>query len=146
MVEELIRKLTTEAEFRLTKQRKYILKELVDHQKEHLIAEDIYESLKEKGSKVGLATIYRTLDLLEKEDIIIKRKFTEKSAHYEVKLETKQDHYHLICKSCGKVIEGTNLLEEDLVEQLKCEEGFVVEDFCLQMHGLCSECRKKNIK
>ncbi|MGM0369950.1 MAG: transcriptional repressor [Bacillota bacterium] len=62
MAEELIRKLTTEAEFRLTKQRKYILKELVDHQKEHLIAEDIYKSLKDKGFKVGLATIYRTLD------------------------------------------------------------------------------------
>ena len=143
MQEELARKLTRKVDFRLTRQREKILDELIEQEGSHLLAQDIYDSLKEKGFKVGLATVYRTLDLFEEEGIIAKRKFNGESAYYEVELEDKDNHHHLICKSCGKVMEVRDLLSENLQSKLKEEEGFEVEDLCLQIYGYCPDCKEK---
>lgn len=139
MHEEIIKDIASEADFRVTHQRKKILNVLISYAGQHLLAQDIYEILKEEGSKVGLATIYRTLDLLEDEGIITKRKFNDDSAYYEINAKGNK-HHHLICKSCGKVIEVNDLLQSDIEERLWEEEDFSVEDLSLQIYGSCAEC------
>ncbi|MGM0502568.1 MAG: Fur family transcriptional regulator [Bacillota bacterium] len=141
MEEKLLRDLRSRIDFRLTEQRGKILSELFAQEGKHLLAQDIYDALKEKGSKVGLATVYRTLDLFEEEGIIAKRKFAGESAYYEIELEPQQQHHHLICKSCGRVIEVTDLLSQNTAEELLNQEGFKVEDLCLQIYGYCEQCR-----
>ena len=139
----MIKELTANVDFRVTKQRKKILDVLIS-QDQHLLAQDIYEILREEDSKVGLATVYRTLDLFEESGIIKKRKFNGDSAYYEINDEHHGNHHHLICKSCGTVIEVDELLPEDIEERLEEEEGFQVEDLCLQMYGYCENCQKNS--
>ncbi|MFO7819109.1 MAG: transcriptional repressor [Halanaerobacter sp.] len=142
MHEEAIKDLTAGVDFRVTNQRKKILDVLISHER-HLLAQDIYEILKEKGSKVGLATVYRTLDLLEEAGIVAKRKFNGDSAYYEINRNTK-NHHHLICKSCGRVIEVNDLLQQNIEEKLCEEEDFAVEDLSVQIYGYCLECKSSN--
>ncbi|MGM0369944.1 MAG: Fur family transcriptional regulator [Bacillota bacterium] len=139
----MIKELTAGVDFRITKQREKILDVLISAD-QHLLAQDIYENLKDNGAKVGLATVYRTLDLFEDTGIVAKRKFNGDSAYYEIKDKHQSNHHHLICKNCGKVIEVEELLSDNLEDKLKEEEGFTVQDLCLQMYGYCEDCRDKN--
>ena len=143
MHQQMIKELTAGVDFRVTKQRKKILDVLISAE-QHLLAQDIYQILKDNGSKVGLATVYRTLDLFEEAGIIAKRKFNGDSAYYEINPKQHENHHHLICKGCGKVIEVEELLPQNIEERLREEEGFHVEDLCLQMYGYCEDCRDKN--
>ena len=84
---------------RLTPQRKDIIRILIENNHKHLSASDIYDSLKEENKIMGLATVYRTLDLLTKMGMVMKRDFDSELSHYELVID-QVNHHHLICKNC----------------------------------------------
>ncbi len=108
----------------------------------HLSVEDIEHRLRERGLRIGKATVYRTLDILAKSGMIAERDFGEGFRRYE-RVPGHPHHEHLICTRCGKVVEFTN----DKLERLKAviaeEYGFQHHHHRLEIYGLCRDCQRR---
>lgn len=128
--------------YKFTPQRKAVFDVIVENEGKHLTAEDIYGYVKENNPDIGLATVYRTVLLLEELGIIYRIELNDGCSRFELAHENETHrHHHLICTNCGKVLE----VEDDLLEnlELKIEEKykFKIKDHSVKFFGLCSECR-----
>ncbi|HEY4544791.1 MAG TPA: Fur family transcriptional regulator [Tissierellaceae bacterium] len=128
--------------YKLTSQRKIILKALVDHKDEHLSCDDLFKIISEQNPDIGIATIYRTLQLFEELKIVYKLNFNDGFSRYELNLGTEEHHHHhLICLKCGKVIEVKVDLLDSLEEEIEKNDNFTIVDHNVKFYGYCSECK-----
>ena len=139
-----LREKLSERGYKMTPQRKEILKIFVE-KGGHMSAEDVYSVLRENDSEIGLATVYRALDLLSELGILVRLDFGDGCARYELNTADPKlhHHHHLICLKCKKVIE----FEEDLLDELEAniakKSGFQILNHEVKFFGYCSDCRKK---
>jgi Fur family ferric uptake transcriptional regulator len=126
---------------KFTSARQEVLKEILS-QRGHPEAEEIYYSLKNKGKKVSRATVYRTLELLVKSGLVKKLYTGENHLHYEKCIE-KRKHSHLVCLSCGKVIEFHSKKLEQFQKEISTKKVFQIKEPSLQIYGYCRDCQKK---
>lgn len=143
-MEDLKKKLQ-ERQHKMTPQRQLILQIFLDRPGEHLSAEDVHDVLREKRMEIGLATVYRTLDLLSDLGILQKMEFGDGCARYEVNTTdpSKHHHHHLICTKCGKVYEFDDDLLEDLEQDIAKKSGFQIRDHQVKFFGICKDCQEK---
>lgn len=125
---------------RITPQRSLLL-DVIRRSKGHLGADQIYHLARERDPRISLSTVYRNLNLLKELGLISRLHLDEEHHHYELK--DAANHYHLICSSCGRVIEFDSSLVEQLVADVSAEKDFVVERVRIDLTGLCVECRDK---
>ena len=124
---------------KFTKQREVVLKTLYERN-EHFTPEDLYIFLKNGYPElnIGIATVYRTLNLLEESHMATSISFGVAGKKFE--LANKPHHDHMICKSCGLIIEFQN----DKIEQLQLEiaksNHFKITSHLMQLRGLCEKC------
>ena len=131
--------------YKLTTQRRVILDVVNENTGKHLSSEDIFDSVKDKYPEIGLATVYRTLQLLEEVGIISKINFDDGCNRYELANPGKQhSHHHLICMSCDKVIEVQEDLLDSIEKEISEKNNFIIMDHNLKFYGYCSECKNKN--
>ena len=126
---------------KMTPQRQTVLQVFLDHPGEHLSAEDVHGILRQGKSEIGLATVYRSLELLSELDILQKMEFGDGCSRYEV---NTTDHHHLICTSCGKVTEFEDDLLDELEGDIQQKMGFKVLNHQVKFFGTCKECQGKN--
>jgi len=126
------------AGLRMTHQRALIL-EII--RQGHLDADEVYHQSRERNTHLSLSTVYRTLRKLKELGLIEELHFDEGHHHYEVK--TPVEHHHLVCLSCGKIVEFKCLLSEKMKDNIGHEKGFEVTGAEVQMTGYCSKCRQK---
>lgn len=143
-VDSIINNLIDKTGLRLTSQRKLILKIIIENSDQHFSANDIYLKAKEKDKSIGIATIYRNIDILDKMNIIDKYNFGDDTARYDFVWKEKEKHHHLICYDCGKVMEISGLLPGDLPDRLLGEMDFQFIEHNLKIYGYCSACRITN--
>lgn len=130
-----------EKDYKLTPQRKVILNAFMDNAKGHLSAEDIYGIVKSRNPEIGLATVYRTLELLADIGVLQKMNFGDGRSRYEFAQEEEHHHHHLICLSCGEVLEFTDDLLESLETTVVGKTGFKILDHQLKFYGYCKKCQ-----
>ncbi|WP_353096721.1 Fur family transcriptional regulator [Tissierella praeacuta] len=129
--------------YKLTTQRRAILKTIVDNQDEHLSCDEIYNIVRKEYPDLGIATVYRTLQLFEKLNIVYKLNFDDGCSRYELSTDSENHHHHhLICLNCGKVTEVKLDLLEALEEEIENEGQFTIVDHNVKFYGYCSECKK----
>ena len=128
--------------YKMTPQRKEILQIFIEH-KGHMSAEDVYKILREQESEIGLATVYRALDLLSELGILVHIDFGDGCARYELNTSdpTVHHHHHLICLKCKKVIEFEEDLLDDLEANIAKKSDFQIVNHEVKFFGYCSECR-----
>jgi len=132
-------------EYKLTPQRQLILEVLLENEDKHLSAEDVYHLVKQKAPDVGLATVYRTLELFLEFDIIHSVNFGDGRKRYEYgKNDEGHHHHHAICLKCGKIIEINEDLLEELEKQVVRDYDFAITDHELKIFGHCKDCRAKS--
>lgn len=130
---------------KVTTQRTAILEVLQDRPGSHLTAEEIYDCVKEEHPDIGLATVYRTVQLLSELNVIDRFRLDDGYVRYEIGTmeENTHHHHHLVCLHCQTVF----AFEDDMLESLekKIEEsmGFHVSDHEVKLYGYCKDCRKK---
>jgi len=126
-----------------TEQRAIILQILINLD-EHLNAEEVHAIVKKKYPKlnIGIATIYRTLNFLEEVELISSISFGKDGKKYESS-NTKQHHDHLICTSCGKIVEFLDNEIEKRQEDIALKNGFKITDHTMQIYGICDVCQSK---
>jgi Fur family ferric uptake transcriptional regulator len=111
-------------------------------------AKEIYASLHRSYPGMGLSTVYRTLDLLARMGIVTRLALGDGQSRYEFKSSEKRDHHHhLVCTNCGKIIDYSEFLDEELRLVKKTEErlaekyNFVIQDHNIEFLGLCEKCK-----
>lgn len=139
-----IRQRFQEKQYKLTPQRKIILEAFMDHQDEHLSAEDVHNIVRQHSSEIGLATVYRTLELFSELEVLQKMDFGDGRSRYEINEKTTpHHHHHLICLSCSKVKEFEDDLLETLETVISRKSNFEIVDHQVKFYGYCEECQKK---
>jgi len=126
---------------KFTKQRELILKFLYENDG-HFTPEDIYMLIKKEypDVNIGIATVYRTLTLLENEGSASSISFGAQGKKYELGL--KNHHDHLICTSCGEIIEFFDETIEAQQELIAKKFNFLMTDHTMKIIGLCEKCQK----
>ena len=104
-------------------------------------AQEIHRRLREDGERIGLATVYRTLHLLEETGVVDALPHSSRGTCY--RLCTEGHHHHLVCERCHRVIELTECPAEEWIEKEAARAGFVVTGHDLEVAGLCARCRRR---
>lgn len=140
LIEELERR-----GYRLTSQRRVLVEEL-ENADQHLDATELLYRANQRDGSVNRATVYRTLDLLKKlglvDELDLMHLHGEKH-YYEVR--SQQDHIHLACFGCGRIVEFTSSLYDELKREIQQSCGFSIQVVRLEVGGRCRECRAKTL-
>ena len=120
-------------------QKDYVLKILYFSQ-EHLTAEEISNEIKTKYNvSIGIATVYRAMKFFNDMKLVNTLDIGDGIVRYELNLSNHHDH--LICTSCGKIIEFT----DDFIElnQIKIAEknNFILKEHVMTIYGICETCQ-----
>ncbi len=94
--------------------------------------------------KIGIATVYRTLSLLEDSKMVTSLSFGAQGKKYE--LGAKEHHDHLICTRCGAITEFVDEHIEERQHKIADELGFKMQDHSMQIYGICKNCQKEQNK
>ena len=131
---------------KLTMQRRSVLDVLLEHHNEHLSTEEIYDKVKENFPEIGLATVYRTVQLFEEMGIVDRLNFDDGCSRFELASEdTVHHHHHLICEECNKVYEVENDLLDEIEKEIESKYNFKIHDHNVMFYGICKECSAKKI-
>ena len=122
-IELLVEALKKEG-LRFTEQRKFIWDEITSSD-DHREAEDIFLSLRKKNINVSRATVYRTIDVLVKNNLVRKLDIGDAPSKYENKIDSHH-HDHMICLDTGDIIEFYNEELENLQDEIAKKHGYKV--------------------
>ena len=133
------KKVLKQNRLKYTIQREVILRVLFNTDK-HITPEELYDlvKLESPNLKTGIATVYRTLTLLEDNRIVNSITFGAMGKKYE--LSDKPHHDHLICAECGSITEFVDEQIEERQHKISDELGFKMSDHSMQIYGLCKDC------
>ena len=106
-----------------------------------LTALDIEAELRRGDHRVGLASVYRTLELLAELKLVGRLETGQGGARYEPLLPSGEHHHHLVCDRCGKVIPFDDADLEATMERLARKVRFDVAEHDVVLHGACGSCR-----
>ncbi len=125
---------------RPTRQRLEVLEEL-SREPDDVTAQTLWRRLRERGdSRVGLATVYRTLALLNEKGVI--DSLSHHGTEHCYRLCADTHHHHLLCSSCHRVIEVDECGLGDWLDEVSARHGFVATDHRVEIVGLCAACRR----
>lgn len=142
--QEAAKAVLKEKGYKLTPQRRATLETFTENQGRHLSPEDVFMLVRKKCPEIGIATIYRTLQLLEQLGVINKLSFNDGCSRYELSgSEEDHHHHHLICITCGDVQEVEEDLLEHLEKKIKEKNNFEVINHRVKFFGYCSKCSNK---
>ena len=126
--------------YKLTPQRRAVIGTIASSP-DHLTPAAIYEKVYQERPDVGLVTIYRTLEILAKLGLICELHTGGSGRSYTI--GAPEHHHHLICSSCGEVVDFSGYDLSPLEERLSRETGFEIEEHLLEFIGRCQNCKAK---
>ncbi|QEZ68186.1 transcriptional repressor [Paraclostridium bifermentans] len=143
---DYLKKVISKSGHKVTTQKILILEVMLNNS-HHLSAKDIHDKLKQKN--IGLATIYRSLNLFIELNII-KKIDIDNITYYEMKIFSKNPfHIHFKCSKCGSIIDinnkDINIDYIGIIRKIELEEKFEIEDSDIMFKGICDKC-KEDIK
>ena len=102
-------------------------------------AQQLHDMLKHKGDSVGLTTVYRTLQSLADAGEVDVLRTADGESVYR-RCSTGDHHHHLVCRRCGKAVEGEGPAVEKWAEAVAAEHGYVNVAHTVEVFGTCAEC------
>lgn len=109
---------------------------------DHLNAATVHQRLARDGRQIGIATVYRTLDLLVQSGLIRRHEFGDGFRRYEG-AAPQGSHGHLVCATCGGVEEFTNERLERMLPIIADEQHFRYRTHRVELHGTCRACQQR---
>lgn len=143
--------LLREKGLKVTEQRLAVLTVLSQRTDSHLTAEEIYDLVRVSSPKIGLATVYRTIQVLLELNIIDRIYLDDGCVRYELghvyESVDSHHHHHLICTRCGRVMSFQGDLLEEFEQKMEEQTGFQIHDHDVKLYGYCADCLKEgNVK
>ena len=128
----------------ITQQRE-VVADVVFASREHLSVEDIEARLKDRGERIGKATIYRTMEILVRSGLVEDHDFGDGFKRYEHLFGGQPVHQHLVCDNCRKVTEFRSRDLQRLQDEVSREHGFAPSRHRMEIHGLCGDCQSAGV-
>jgi Fur family ferric uptake transcriptional regulator len=107
----------------------------------HVTAEELLRAVRAKDPRVGAATVYRTLRILQESGIVAERHFEGGATQFE--LVGEHHHDHLICTQCQTILEFEDDATEEAQKRIAEAYGFELHSHRHELYGLCPRCRRK---
>lgn len=126
---------------RNTRQRTEILS-LLDDVNGFQTPQQTHQALRDKGVRVGLTTVYRTLQLLADSEEIDTMRLPTGEQLYR-RCARPSHHHHLVCRQCGNTVEIAGLATERWAEKVAAENGFTDVSHTIDLFGLCPACSRR---
>jgi Fur family transcriptional regulator, ferric uptake regulator len=127
--------------YKLTPQRRAVLDVIIENEGKHLSTEEIYDIVKVDCPEIGLATVYRTIQLFEKMGLVSKINFDDGCNRYEmIHDEEDHQHHHLICIKCNSVEEVEDDLLDVLESNIENKYKFKISNHRVKFFGYCKNC------
>lgn len=123
-----------------TPQRRLLL-DILRHAKGHLDARELYQRAIGKDPRISLATVYRNLRLFKELGLVDEMHLDEARCYYEIRRST--NHYHLVCKCCGRVTGSESPAVANLLDEVQRTSDFDVTRAVLYLEGYCRNCKGK---
>lgn len=142
MFDQAIRDKLEKADYKLTQQRRAVLRVMQENRGEHLTAEEVLNGARQKMPNIGIATVYRTLERLAGIEVLYKTIFDESKYRYELADFSEHQHHHILCLRCGKIFEVEEGLLDSLEKHLE-EDGFEIVNHQLKIYAYCENCKTK---
>lgn len=120
-----------EAGLKMTGQRKTILR-VLDEAEDHPAVETVYDRARALDPSISMATVYRTLNLLDELNLVVRHEFNENFARYDTNTD---HHHHLIDIESGAVIEFQNEEIEEMKQRIAHELGYDLVECRLELYG-----------
>jgi len=115
--------------------------ELLGRQDCCLTAQEIFDELRGEGRRVGIASVYRVLDLLAEKQLVEKIELGDGRARYERAEVSDDHHHHLVCNECGRVEPFADASLEAALRRVEEDAGFAVASHDVLLRGACDDCR-----
>jgi Fe2+ or Zn2+ uptake regulation protein len=125
---------------RITPQRKLVL-DILARSESHLDAQEIYEQGRRSDVQLSLATVYRTLSVLKENAVVHELHLDDEHHHYE--LADREEHSHLVCLGCGKVLEVDSAAFAEAALEAGSAYGFEIASTQVELTGYCASCRRE---
>ncbi len=138
--EEVLTRYMAERGLKSTRQRSLII-ETFFASGGHLSVEDVWSKVRQHDPKVSVATVYRTMKLLSECGLAHARNFGDGQTRYEA-AAGRHHHDHLICTSCGTIVEFENDRIEAMQDAVARKHGFKVTSHKMELYGLCRACQR----
>ncbi len=126
---------------RLTEARRAVL-QIVSTSAVHLPVAEVHRRALRVAPGIGLASVYRTIDLLNRLGLIKRVHVDDRHRHYAA--ATEGHGHHLVCRACGRVVEFSECQVEAIVKVLARRTRFVIEGHSIELYGRCPDCRPSN--
>lgn len=123
--------------YKVTPQRLAIYNALMESH-DHPTAETLFTQLQPKYPSMSLATVYKTVDMLQKIGRIKFLSTGEDSLRYDANIS---DHNHIQCTKCGKIMDISEGADKSTISKLEEKTGFAIQEQRLYLYGLCSKCQ-----
>jgi Fur family ferric uptake transcriptional regulator len=123
-----------------TAQRDVILRAFLETH-EHLSTEELYHLVRQKDSRIGFTTVYRTLKLLGDCGLASAVAFQDGVARYEHQYN-RRSHHHMVCTECGSSVEFFSPEIERMEREIGRKHRYVTTRHTFQIYGICEECRR----
>lgn len=123
---------------RLTRQREVVVEVFLEAEG-HIEFDDLYLKVLKADKRIGQSTLYRTMKLLVASGLVHAHHFADAPTRYEAVVEGEH-HDHLICTSCGKILEFENSAIETLQNEVAANLGFKIHFHRMELYGQCREC------
>jgi Fur family ferric uptake transcriptional regulator len=136
---DVLEEYISENNLKITKQRRTVLKIFLGCD-DHVSVEELYNIVLKTESKIGLATVYRTLALLTKSGLALEMDFGDGQKRYESSYRSVH-HDHMLCTECGKILEFNHPLIEKYQEEVAKQKNFKITSHKLDLFGLCQGCQ-----
>ena len=124
---------------RLTQARQAIL-QVVGNAAAHLQVAEVHRRALAIDPKIGLASVYRTIDLLDRLGLVKRVHVGHRHRHYAP--ATEGHGHHLVCNGCGRVVEFSECQVERLAKTLARRTRFVIESHSIELYRRCPDCRR----
>ena len=118
--------------------------EFLDRQSCCLSAQEIHDGLKNAGVRVGIASVYRTLDGLGDLDLVQRVDLGDGVARFEPARAGGEHHHHLVCDECGKVEPFDDARLESAIERVATGRGYEIAAHEVVLRGACEDCRSEH--
>jgi Fur family ferric uptake transcriptional regulator len=128
-----------ESGYKLTPQRRAVIGAIAASP-DHLTPNDLYQKVRQGHPTIGLTTIYRTLEILARLELICELHAGGSSRSYTT--GAPEHHHHIICSGCGEVVDFSGYDISPLEERLSRETGFEIEGHLLEFTGKCRRCQQ----